>query len=149
MPLPCLLLCFLFVAAEQPHDSDTWYLRDDTHRWTDVHAMLQITPRVLVLWRPDVHKCSGYMLKEVPADQQPADKDAACSILPSMIPSVALSSGFLLQHWQADVQNAHHGVTDVVGCSAAFVNGIAHPWATSKGRPMLKGTGLTNKMQVS
>jgi hypothetical protein len=130
---------------------DTWHLRNDATLWQDVQAMLRISPRLLVLWRPDVKKYSGYLLKEVPASQQPADSNAACSILAEMRPPDALSVGILMRFWQADIRNEKvllNGVTDILACASSPITSVGQAYATSKGLPVFNGTGLTNKVQV-
>jgi hypothetical protein len=130
---------------------DTWHLRNDANLWQDVQAMLRISPRLLVLWRPDVKTYSGYLLKEIPASQQPADANAECSILAEMTMPAALPIGILMKFWQADIRNEKvllNGMTDMMACATSHITSVGQPWATSRGQSVLKGTGLTNKVQV-
>lgn len=130
---------------------NTWHLMDDSNLFSDIQEMLKITPRLLILWRPDVRKYSGYLLSEVPATQ-PADEDGVCTILPSVIPPVAFFTGAVLKEWQADINNSKQplaAASDAFACTAAITMSVGQPWSASKGKPIFSGTVLTNKAQVS
>jgi hypothetical protein len=111
--------------------------------------MLAKTPHLLVLWRPDIGRYSGYMLQPEPAST-PANKKAVCTILPSMVPPVAVLSGAMLRGWQADVDNISPMslLIDKAQCAAAYAASVGQPWAASMGDPILNGVGLTNRVQV-
>ncbi|KAF8071287.1 CHX17 [Scenedesmus sp. PABB004] len=140
----------LQLAAPTHTRVDTWHLRDDAHLARDVARMLALSPRLLVLWRPDIRRYSGYMLTEVPTSV-PADAGARCTILPAMAPPLAWLAGTSIKAWQADVNNAIPGLaalTDASMCAAAAAMSVGQPWAVGgDGKPMLSGVGLTNKIQ--
>lgn len=144
----------MFVCALQPithTEIATWHLKDDSNLFSDIQQMLKITPRLLVLWRPDVKRYSGYLLTEVPATQ-PADESAVCTILPSIIPPVALATGAIIREWQTDINNSKQPLakaSDAYACGAALTMSVGQPWAASNGLPVFSGTILTNKAQVS
>eukprot|EP00879_Flechtneria_rotunda_P027898 GHRR01029945.1.p1 GENE.GHRR01029945.1~~GHRR01029945.1.p1 ORF type:complete len:293 (-),score=52.72 GHRR01029945.1:120-998(-) len=77
----------------------TRYLANDTDIVQDLEKMLQVSPHILVFWRPDLRLYSAYMLKAVSADT-PAS-DAYMTLLPSY--KDKSSFAWLFENIQEDV----------------------------------------------
>jgi hypothetical protein len=113
--------------------------------------MLAITTNVVVLWRPDLKKYTGYLLTEVPAGNSTADTGAKGTVLPIIPAAVASVMGPSFAAWQADLNNKHPAslLMDQFACAAALTSSIGQPWAADPKtlKPMYWGTGLTNNLQ--
>lgn len=136
----------------------TWYVRDDDNIFEDIEKMLQITPYLVVFWRPDIGKFTGHM-------QRPAEpgakvfKDAKSNVIPHFTPAMAAVLGPALRSWQGDAFNSDlmyiAGRGDTISCTTAMTMAVGAPWATRPtpgtsvlgvNIPILEGVAPTNQI---
>jgi hypothetical protein len=115
----------------------------------------QITPHLVVMWRPDIGKYTGHM-QEPAAPNAKVIKDAQCNVIPQMNEYIAGMGGPLLRAWQADPFNknsAYFNGFDTSICNLALTNAVGAAWVTKPGPlgkagytaiPLFEGVGPTN-----
>ena len=133
----------------------TWLLRDDTNLAEDVETMLKLSPNLLILWRPDLKKYTGYIL--TPIDAATASEEvksmvnprAECVVLPIVPPPLAATMGPAVASWQADLNNDKitSKVVGEMACIAGLSSNVGQPWAADGLRPVYDGYGLANMVQ--
>jgi hypothetical protein len=143
LPIPC---CALHASQNCPHTCCLLLLL----------LAPQITPHLVVMWRPDIGKYTGHM-------QEPADpnafviKDASCNVIPQMNDVIAGMGGPLLRAWQNDPfnKNAMYFTSgyDTQICTVALTNAVGAAWVTKPGPmgkagytaiPLYEGVAPTN-----
>lgn len=117
-------------------------------------AVLQITPNLVVMWRPDLGKYTGHLQRPAP-EGAPAMQGAQCNVIPQQVDYQAGISGPLLRAWQADPFNTnsmYFAGYDASACTLALTNAIGAPWVTKQGpltakgisQPVFEGVAPTN-----
>lgn len=117
--------------------------------------MLQITPHLVVMWRPDIGKYTGHLQEPAPADAH-VIKDASCNVIPQMNEAIAGMGGPLLRAWQKDPFNKnsqYFAGYDSTICTVALTNAVGAAWVTKPGPmgkagytaiPLYEGVAPTN-----
>lgn len=112
----------------------------------NVHATaclaLQKTPRLIVMWRPDMGKYTAHMQEPAPPNAPNVVEDASCNVIPQQIDAQAGVTGPLLRAWQADPFNRnslYFAGYDNQACTVALALGLAAPWVTKPGPLSSKG----------
>jgi hypothetical protein len=117
----------------------------------------QITPHLVVMWRPDIGKYTGHMQRPAAPDAKPI-KEASCNVIPQFAPLTARALGPGLRSWQADPFNkdASYAVgQDAMVCATALTNAVGAAWVTKPSPasdtlgtpiPVLEGDVPTNQV---
>jgi hypothetical protein len=119
-----------------------------------VAAALQITPNLVVMWRPDLGKYTGHLQRPAP-DNAHVIQGAQCNVIPQQVDYQAGISGPLLRAWQGDPFNTntmYFAGYDTSVCTLALTSAIGAPWVTKKGpltskgisQPVFDGVAPTN-----
>jgi hypothetical protein len=66
---------------------------------------LQITPHLVVMWRPDIGKYTGHLQRPPPPGAKVTDPDAHCNVIPQANLFLGALSGPSLRDWQKDFAN--------------------------------------------
>jgi hypothetical protein len=133
----------------------TWHLKDDATLAEDVDAMLKISPNLLILWRPDLKRYTGYLLN--PIDAATASEEvtakvnprAKCVVLPIVPAPLATMTSPSVSSWQADLNNEKLSSKMVgdLACAVGLTGNVGQPWAADGLRPIYDGYGLANMVQ--
>lgn len=117
----------------------------------------QITPHLVVMWRPDIGKYTGH-LQELNTDPNAhVIKDASCNVIPQVPDALAGMGGPLLRAWQSDPWNRNSmyyqmGFDSQI-CNLAMTNAVGAAWMTKPGPlgragytaiPLFEGVAPTN-----
>lgn len=117
----------------------------------------QITPHLVVMWRPDIGKYTGH-LQELSTDPNAhVIKDASCNVIPQVPDVLAGMGGPLLRAWQSDPWNRNSmyyqmGFDSQI-CNLAMTNAVGAAWMTKPGPlgragytaiPLFEGVAPTN-----
>lgn len=73
--------------------------------WRAVISPLQITPHLVVMWRPDIGKYTGHLQRPPPPGAKVTHPDARCNVIPQANLFVGALSGPNLRDWQNDYAN--------------------------------------------
>lgn len=117
-----------------------------------VMTHMQVSPHVVVVWRPDYSKYSAYMFNNVSTN---VAARRGSEVANGTIASLRMTStqanllGVIVKNYQLDVLNSKPAQGPLV-CFVAAQASTAHPWAsTLAGDPADTVVGETNKMQVA
>lgn len=117
----------------------------------------QITPHLVVMWRPDIGRYTGHMQRPAP-EGATVIKDATSNVIPQFTEAQAAMLGPGLRNWQNDPFNRDilywAGAFDTVSCTSALTNAVGAAWATKPGplsplginTPVLEGVAYTNNI---
>ncbi|KAI8472152.1 MAG: hypothetical protein J3K34DRAFT_415296 [Monoraphidium minutum] len=135
----------------------TWYLKPDTNLAEDIEKMLNITPHLVLMWRPDIGRYTGHMQRPAP-EGAAVIKSATSNVIPQFTELQAGMLGPSLRNWQNDPFNRDWfywvGAFDTISCTSALTNAVGASWATKPGPlsalgmniPILEGVAPTNNI---
>lgn len=117
------------------------------------HVNLQMTPHILVFWRPDLRQYSAYLIKQAPAKSTATD--AYMTLLPNFgdasnsAASIASALGPISQQfeaWQVDINDQNPLRTFMKSIIGNYTVGVT--WASFKNRTQVTAStvGRTNQM---
>lgn len=81
----------------------------------------QITPHLVVMWRPDIGKYTGHLQRPAPPGAPVTHKDARCNVIPQANWFVGAMSGPLMRQWQVRVWMC------ILTCQAVCVRFVQQP----------------------
>jgi hypothetical protein len=122
---------------------ETVWKRADGDLATDIRRMLDETPNMLVVWRPDLGRYNAVRLREVPTFVP----NTGASTTIELPKPLAMAMGGTLRAWE-ELARPPWPLEEAL-CYVAKESSISHGWAASatSGRVALGGVGPTNEMQ--
>lgn len=117
------------------------------------HNTKQITPHILIFWRPDMGRYSAFMTSIAPPDAKP-DHNVTMELLPDMTHQPNMAGGF--KAWQEDIYDADpmRSLMCFYPPPVSIVQQLTvhRAWARAGGRfgePRFNVTAPTNQMQAT
>lgn len=107
-------------------------------------CLLQITPHVLIFWRPDISSFKAFLLKKA-APGERVTPNTVASLLPSIAGRERGAAAFRIMSSQLQDDSDAFGAL----CPLQTEASLSSSWASVNGRGYANITGPTNSMQAS
>eukprot|EP00878_Enallax_costatus_P039822 GHUV01045739.1.p1 GENE.GHUV01045739.1~~GHUV01045739.1.p1 ORF type:complete len:480 (+),score=92.29 GHUV01045739.1:93-1532(+) len=118
--------------------------KSDKNMMQEINSLLQITPHILIFWRPDISSFKAYMLK--PADKgAKIEMNATATLLPSIAGREKGAKAFALM--SSTLQDDSDALNFL--CPLQTEASLSSSWASVNGEGKWNVTGPTNNMQAS